>query len=111
MPEFYCKNDGIQDILVAEMQQKILIIDIYKCDDILFYILHVIISLLVVFQHEDNSTIYQIFNQHIKLENTGIYGLPISLSHFILLKFPLFYKFILKWYFNAIRCDISPGCI
>lgn len=73
MPEFYCKNDGIQDILVAEMQQKFLIIDIYKCDDILFYILHVIISLLVVFQHEDNSTIYQIFNQHIKLENTGIF--------------------------------------
>lgn len=96
MLEFYCKNDGIQDILVAEMQQKILIIDIYKCNDILFYILHVIISLLVVFQHEDNSTIYQFFNQHIKLENTGIYGLPIALSHFILLKFPLFYKFILK---------------
>lgn len=49
MAEFYYKNDGIQDILVAEMQQKILIIDIYKCDDILFYILHVIISFLVYF--------------------------------------------------------------
>lgn len=59
--------------LLLKCSKKNLIIDIYKCNDILFYILHVIISLLVVFQHEDNSTIYQIFNQHIKLENTGIF--------------------------------------